>query len=159
MPGWNLQKRRKKNGNLANFLLWHEDLSFCKESAKCFDAHLQVQTDAGCILFGMNWSQLQSLVILHGYQSWQNILWEKNSKIADFWGKKVEKLVTKMMRIAVKIAVDAAFLAKNWPPMKTDYGPTIYRPPLSYRKCEDLRSVHRKTHEDTYHPLQIKFYF
>ena len=38
---------------------------------------------------------------------------KKPSKIADFWGKKFKKLVTKMMRVAVKIDVDAAFLAKN----------------------------------------------
>ena len=38
---------------------------------------------------------------------------KKTSKIADYLGKKVEKLVTKMMRVGVKIAVDAAFLAKN----------------------------------------------
>ena len=63
------------------------------------------------------------------------------------------------MRVAVKIAVDAAFLAKNWPPMKTDYGPTIYRPPLLYRECKGSRLVHKKTHEDTRHPLQIKFCF
>ena len=43
----------------------------------------------------------------------EHFMEKKPSKIADFLGKKVKKLVTNMMRVAVKIAVDAAFLAKN----------------------------------------------
>ena len=43
----------------------------------------------------------------------EHFMEKKPSKIADFLGKKVEKLVTKMICVAVKIAVDAAFLAKN----------------------------------------------
>ena len=43
----------------------------------------------------------------------EHFMKKKPSKIADFLGKKVKKLVTNMMRVAVKIAVDAAFLAKN----------------------------------------------
>ena len=43
----------------------------------------------------------------------EHFMGKKPSKIADFLGKKVKTLVTNMMRVAVKIAVDAAFLAKN----------------------------------------------
>ena len=43
----------------------------------------------------------------------EHFMGKKPVKSLIFGGKKVEKLVTKMMCIAVKVAVDAAFLAKN----------------------------------------------